>query len=73
MRLGLLTFGQVWLSISHVLSYQYMVGIIPGNAMPKALGGTSFMCSLLGRCHMQVVSYVAVGIIKGIIPGIATI
>jgi len=28
--------------------YQYMVGIVPGNAMLKALGGISFMC-LLGR------------------------
>jgi len=29
-----------------------MVGIIPGNAMLKALGAALFMCSLLGRCHI---------------------
>ena len=32
------------LSIKHIVSYQYMVGIIPGNA-------TSFMCLLLGRYY----------------------
>ena len=32
------------LTIKHIVSYQYMVGIIPGNA-------TSFMCSLLGRYY----------------------
>ena len=49
---GPLTFGGVYgLSFRHILSYQYMVGIIPGNTMLKALGGTFFMCSLLGRYH----------------------
>ena len=43
------------LSIRHMLSYQYMVGIISGNAMLKVLGVASFMCSLLGI--VQVVSH----------------
>ena len=60
------------LSIRHILSYQYMVGILPGNALLKALRAT--LCYVL---IIRKVSYrqyhIAVGIIKGIIPGIVTI